>query len=83
MLVLGGKSIHQMVKDTNKALRVSNTSNDWRGYIDFVNNIVVDGLAKVVYTSLGIHQSIYVTIRLYVSFCRLFIRSNRSRNHST
>ena len=48
----GGKNIHSMVKDTNKVLRVSNASNDWRAYVDFVNNIVVDGLAGVVYTSL-------------------------------
>jgi dynein heavy chain len=48
----GGKSIHNMVKDTNKVLKVSNASNDWRSYVDFVNNVVVDGLAKVVYTSL-------------------------------
>ncbi|RYG70338.1 hypothetical protein EON64_00425, partial [archaeon] len=48
----GGKNIHNMVKDTNKVLRVSNASNDWKAYVDFVNNVVVDGLAKVVYTSL-------------------------------
>lgn len=48
----GGKAIHQMAKDTNKVLRVSNASNDWRSYIDFVNNVVVDGLSKIVYTSL-------------------------------
>jgi dynein heavy chain len=48
----GGKNIHTMVKDTNKVLRVSNASNDWRAYVDFVNNVVVDGLAKVVYNSL-------------------------------
>jgi dynein heavy chain len=35
----GGKAIHQMVKDTNKVLRVSNASNDWRAYVDFVNNV--------------------------------------------
>jgi len=49
----GGKAIHTMVKDTNKVLRVSNASNDWRGYVDFINNVVVDGLGKVVYTSLN------------------------------
>lgn len=47
-----GKAIHQMVKDTNKVLRVSNASNDWRAYVDFVNNVVVDGLAGVVTKSL-------------------------------
>lgn len=48
----GGKNVHNMVKDTNKVLRVSNASNDWKAYVDFVNNVVVDGLARVVYTSL-------------------------------
>jgi dynein heavy chain len=48
----GGKNIHNMVKDTNKVLRVSNASNDWRSYVDFINNVVVDGLAKMVYNSL-------------------------------
>eukprot|EP01035_Chromulina_nebulosa_P017812 gene17812-23422_t len=48
----GGKAIHTMVKDTNKVLRISNSSNDWRSYIDYINNIVVDGLVKVVITSL-------------------------------
>ncbi|CAM9131888.1 unnamed protein product, partial [Ectocarpus fasciculatus] len=48
----GGKAIHNMVKDTNKALRVSNASSDWRAYVDFVNNVVVDGLGNIVYNSL-------------------------------
>jgi len=48
----GGKTIHNMVKETNKVLRVSNASADWRSYVDFINNIVVDGLSKVVRTSL-------------------------------
>eukprot|EP01041_Mallomonas_annulata_P000386 gene386-700_t len=48
----GGKAIHVMVKDTNKVLRVSNASNDWRAYVDFINNVVVHGLADVIYTSL-------------------------------
>ena len=48
----GGKHIHSMLKDTNKVLRASNASTDWRAYVDFVNNVVVDGLAKIVYTSL-------------------------------
>eukprot|EP01042_Synura_sphagnicola_P001438 gene1438-1642_t len=48
----GGRAIHSMVKDTNKVLRVSNASNDWRAYVDFVNNVVVHGLANVITTSL-------------------------------
>jgi dynein heavy chain len=49
----GGKVIQTMVKDTNKELRVSNASNDWRSYVDFVNNVVVDGLSNIVQTSLS------------------------------
>lgn len=48
----GGKTIHTMVKETNKVLRVSNASQDWRAYVDFMNNIVVDGLTKIVRNSL-------------------------------
>ena len=48
----GGKLIHNMVKDTNKVLRVSNASADWKSYVDFVNNVVVNGLATIVFTSL-------------------------------
>lgn len=47
-----GKSIHAMVKDANKMLRVSNASADWRAYVDFVNNVVVDGLSFIIQTSL-------------------------------
>lgn len=48
----GGKVIHNMVKETNKVLRVSNASADWKSYVDFVNNVVVNGLATIVYSSL-------------------------------
>ena len=48
----GGKTIHTKVKETNKVLRVSNASQDWRAYVDFMNNIVVDGLTKIVRNSL-------------------------------
>lgn len=49
----GGKHIQTMVKDTNKELRVSNASTDWRSYVEFVNNVVVNGLSGIIQTSLG------------------------------
>jgi dynein heavy chain len=55
----GGKQIHTLVKDTNKVLKVSNASNDWRAYVDFVNNVVVDGLSSIVFSSLEfLHEQI-------------------------
>jgi len=48
----GGKEIERMLKETNKILRVSNASLNWRAYMDFINNIVVDGLASVITCSL-------------------------------
>jgi len=47
-----GKKIHYLLKDTNKVLRVSNASTSWRGYLEFVNSIVIDGLSSCVITSL-------------------------------
>ena len=52
-----GKDIQNFLKETNKVLRVSNASNDWRGYVDFVNNRVVNGLARVIMSSLDYFQN--------------------------
>jgi dynein heavy chain, axonemal len=49
----GSKEIHNMLKEVNKVLKCSNTSPDWRAYVDFVNNVVVDGLSKCVCSSLN------------------------------
>ena len=47
-----GKQIHTLLKETNKVLRVSNASSDWRCYVEFVNSVVVEGLSKAIMTSL-------------------------------
>ena len=48
----GGKLIHTHLKETNKILKVSNAATNWRDYVDFNNNIVIDGLAQTITTSL-------------------------------
>ena len=48
----GGRDISSFLKETNKVLKVSNASVHWRDYVDFVNNIVIDGLAHVITVSL-------------------------------
>ncbi|KAL7489135.1 hypothetical protein ACHAW6_014715 [Cyclotella cf. meneghiniana] len=47
-----GKQIHSLMKETNKVLRVSNSSSDWRFYVEFVNSMVVEGLSQAIKTSL-------------------------------
>ena len=39
------------MKDTNKKLKVSQGLPDWKAYLDFVNNIIVGGLKKIVVKS--------------------------------
>ena len=46
------QEIHNMLKENNKVLKCSNASPDWRGYVDFVNNVVVDGMSRVICASL-------------------------------
>lgn len=41
-----------MLKENNKVLKCSNASPDWRAYVDFVNNVVVDGMSRVICASL-------------------------------
>ena len=48
----GGSEIHNYIKDSLKSLKVSQHSKDWSGYVDFVNNVVVEGLASSVVNSL-------------------------------
>lgn len=52
-----GNDIQNYLKETNKVLKVSNASPDWRAYVDFVNNRVVGGLARVVLSSLDYFQN--------------------------
>jgi dynein heavy chain len=52
----GGKHIHHLVKESNKALKVSHGLPDWKAYVDFVNDMVVGGLVEVVVTSLEFLQ---------------------------
>ena len=47
-----GSHIHRLLKDSNKVLKVSQGLPDWKAYVDFVNNIVVDGLSRVVHVSM-------------------------------
>ena len=47
-----GKQILTMLKETNKVLKVSNASTDWKCYIEFVNSIIINGLSSAIITSL-------------------------------
>ncbi|KAH8062602.1 dynein light chain binding protein [Aureococcus anophagefferens] len=47
----GGGEIHKLLRDTNRKLKVSQGLPDWKAYVDFVNNIVVGGLKRVVVVS--------------------------------
>ena len=49
----GGKQIAGLVKDSNKVLKVSQGLPHWKAYVDFINNIVVDGLAQLIHESLA------------------------------
>lgn len=56
-----------MLKENNKVLKCSNASPDWRGYVDFVNNVVVDGLSRVICASLGyLLDQVLTTINKHV-----------------
>ncbi len=46
------QSIHDKLKDSLAALKVPKTSSQWRDYVDFVNNIVIEGFVSAVATSL-------------------------------
>lgn len=57
-----------MLKENNKVLKCSNASPDWRAYVDFVNNVVVDGMSRVICASLEY---------LLDQVCRWYLREAR------
>jgi dynein heavy chain len=48
----GGKDIHKFVKDSSEALKVSKVASTWKAYVDFVNNIVIEGFVSSIAVSL-------------------------------
>jgi dynein heavy chain len=47
-----GKEIHKLIKDSNEALKVSKVAVIWKAYVDFVNNIVIEGFVSAIAVSL-------------------------------
>ena len=59
VITSGGKDIHALLKQTNKTLKVSKGAVDWKAYVDFINNIAVEGICEVVNISLkALHAEI-------------------------
>jgi dynein heavy chain len=47
-----GKELHKHVKDSSEALKVSKVAVTWRSYVDFVNNIVIEGFVAAIMVSM-------------------------------
>jgi dynein heavy chain len=47
-----GKEIHKLVKDSSEALKVSKVSVNWKAYVDFVNNFIIEGFVSTIAVSL-------------------------------
>ena len=52
VITSGGEQVHKLVSDSIRAVEVSKTEPPWRNYLDYLNNIVVDALVRVVRVSL-------------------------------
>ena len=51
----GGHAVLELLKETCKVLKVSQGQPDWKAYVDFVNNAVVEGIVAVVRMSLQVN----------------------------
>ena len=56
LIAEGGKSIHSRLREVNKTLKVSMGHPEWKAYVDFINNVLIDGLVHVATISL---ESLY------------------------
>ena len=48
----GGKEVHNLLLESNKVLRQSKGAPAWRAYVEFINNILIQGIALTVTNSL-------------------------------
>ncbi|CAE8644925.1 unnamed protein product [Polarella glacialis] len=48
----GGKEIHRFVKDSSESLKISKSAATWKAYVDFVNNVVIEGFVSTIAVSL-------------------------------
>ena len=47
-----GKEIHKFLKDSAEALKIAKSATIWKNYVDFVNNIMIEGFVSVIAVSL-------------------------------
>ena len=47
-----GKEVHKLLLKSNQVLKISKGAPTWRAYVEFINDIVIDGLARTVAFSL-------------------------------
>jgi len=47
-----GKTLHKLLLESNRVLKVSKGAPPWRAYVEFINDIAIDGLARAVAFSL-------------------------------
>ena len=48
----GGKEVHKLLLSSNRVLKVSKGAPIWKAYVEFMNDILIDGLARTVANSL-------------------------------
>lgn len=51
-IITGGRDINRFVKETSECVKQAKKTPAWGAYVDYVNGIVIDGLATVITTSL-------------------------------
>ena len=42
----GGREVHSLLLESNKVLRQSKGAPAWRAYVEFINDIVIDGMVR-------------------------------------
>lgn len=52
LIAEGGKEIHKLMKEGADVLRTSRYTAHWRAYVDFVNNIMMEGICSTIEASM-------------------------------
>ena len=61
----GGKEITKLLSSSNRTLKVSKGAPAWKAYVDYIGDIVIDGLVECIIAS--VHR---LTAQASHNFCR-------------
>ena len=62
----GGVEMHKHLENSLKVLKVNKSASSWRTYVDYVNQIVIDGMVTAIVASMKyLKNQVHACVRMF------------------